>query len=743
MSYTHWAYGKQSGATNGDIINIDGGAKTLHNVNVRAITQAEIEASQNPGTRQPGPIYLKVTGGTTLATDDVQVNDTATLTIQGTTAYQENLFGSNGKLIVGYTDDSDSSMSISNAKVVINQGTATNQNMVISVVATSKGTLTIGDGGWLDTTVGEANYIAHNGTGVLDILKGGKFTSRTNEANTIQKWGTQVAFYSGSEGHLNVAGGTFDVEHHTTVGGLGKGYLNVTQGGTAEMTELYIGGRTMTALAAGSGEGYVTIGGVGESNSGTLSANTIYIAHAMSENGTDTPHGTLEVIQGTVTTNHLWLSVNSRAAMPESADAKVILHEGGTIHVQNRLDMAVQANTHAEMEISGGELIVGSATTSGELNVGGAANGTGKIVIENGGVLETTVGFDWNDGGGNSIGHYGTGEIVVEEGGTFRTTLSSSGGWAATTLGGWGATVTNGTGTLSVNGGTFVSEGLNMGGNTLHVGTLGTGYFNIRGKANVDVEGRVCVTDLSDSQGTVHVSGSQADIRFDSLALVTKNATLRFSGDSGGFSTIYVNNTSTMTSLSAPIVIHDDAKIEVGSGAGIAVFSEPTYTLIETSQGFANARIASTEGNWGVVTDGLKLVATPQNGVVLPMNQRYSFLEPAETGWFEIEGTPGENWALTLDVANAVDQELETWLESIEWGDSVIATVLDGSSVLLSGLRMNTLGTAYLSWDMTGTGMGVTGLYAQSVPEPASWVLFFLGVMGLWGYRKGGTYAKK
>lgn len=750
-SYSYWAYGEQSGGKNGDVIHITGGENTLSNMNIRVLTQAEIDASSNPGNRQPGPIHLQISGGQTIATDNVQINDTATFVIQGRTSYQENLFGTNNSLYVGNTAGSRSSMSISNAKVILNQDTEASdgiggQCLAISVLDSSEGTITIGEGGWLDTTVGQANYIAHDGKGTMNILSGGKFTSRTGGFMLAsQKWGTQIAFRTDSEGTLNVAGGEFDVEHFVTVGSLGKGGLHVTQGGTAKMPDLYIGGRTTTALGAGSGEGYVTIGGKETLDSGTLSArNAIYVAYAIS--GTDTPRGTLEVIQGTVTTNDLWLSVNSRSNMPTEADARVILHDGGTIHAQSRLDVAVQGNTFGEVEINGGKLIVGNETSSGYLNVG-SNDGFGKIVIRDGGVLDTRVGFDWGIGSGNSIGHNGTGVIVVEEGGTFQTEITTNGMWGATTLGGWGNHSGTGTGTLSIEGGTFLSRGVTNYGNTLHVGTIGTGILHIGGKANVDVQGRVYVTDIAGSEGMIHATGSQAEIRLDSLAMASERATLRFSGDSGGFSTIWVENRSTATDnnkLNNRIEIHDATKIEVESGAAIAVYSQPSYTLIDTQQGIHNIRIADPTKNWGVATseDGLKLVATPQNGVDLRMNQHYSFEEPLEKGWFEVQGSMGENWALRIDMSGPVEEELLPWLESIEWGDSLSASVFNGSQVLLSGLQMNSLGTAYLSWDLEGTGMSVQGLYAQSVPEPASWVLFFMGLFGLLWWQKEKKNAK-
>ncbi len=242
--------------------------------------------------------------------------------------------------------------------------------------------------------------------------------------------------------------------------------------------------------------------------------------------------GLLWINGGKVTTS-VW---NTLTVGTYSGSGKIVIDNGGTL--QSATDIRVGTYGTGELVLNDGFV-----QTGWQIIIGEGGNGNGTVTV-NGGILQSGM-YEGGHGGSQSgdifVGRGGTGTLLVNNDGIARST-----GW--TFIGGDQNQGTSGTGVATIK-----DNGRLETANQLYVGLDGTGTLNLEGLAVAETQGNVRIGVYANGNGTVNVGGSST--------MDNKQA-------------LYIGETGTGT-----LTVSEDGQVRVGANALVGYNENSTGTL--------------------------------------------------------------------------------------------------------------------------------------------------------------------
>lgn len=545
-----------------------------------------------------------------------------------------------------------------------------------SVVKTGAGTLTLAGA----NTYGQGTTVK---SGTIAIVSGGVVDNGEAYANVY------VGETGGDVGAIVVDGG----ELHT-------GGLRIGDGGSTGSVVMNDGILTSSnqILIGGAFEG----GGVGnfEVHGGTL---TTFGSTMIGYVGT----GTMTMTGGTwVSQNGVSVGSNGGTGTFVVSGGSVTFDGGTSIDVGSSLTVSGSANyTHTGMYIDGSFLLDGGVVTgSSILNIAGVA---------------TMNSGTWTQSGGVSVGVFNSGTLNVN-GGYVST---SSAGPADSLVGVEGdgiVNITSGTwahaGILDVGG--FYFEGFGaFGGNAIV--TVSGGLMDVSGTLSVGAGTGTALFNLSGSSGNRGVVAANRIVKGTGTATLNINGgVLRAKANEGDFLAGFAAGDVTIDEGGATM---DTQAFSVGIGAaldgdgGLTKVGTGTLALSGSSSYVGDTDVS--EGTL-LLTDTSELLFVIEDG-----NESNQILG---TGILDLDGV------LRLDITGLTASS-GTWnLVAVgplteTYGDSFGLAFVGGPSFVADGFGNYTSG----NWTYSeGTGN------LTLVPEPSTYVLLFLGVVGLFLVRR-------
>ena len=447
--------------------------------------------------------------------------------------------GSGSKWTVSRTLDvgnaGNGSLSVLNGAVVTDGGT-----FVVGNGAGITGTVAIdGTGSTLNVGYYPAS-IGSSGTGTVSITNGGALVAQTGYSTvTLGAAATGVGSVT-----LDGSGSTWTTTN-TTIGGLGKGTFNVTDGGVANT------GYTFVGNSAGS-TGSITVDGSG---SKWIGYNSTVIGFSGTGSLTVTNGGYFFGSAGNNASQGLQFGRNVGSVGTGTIDGA-----GSTLATDKYIDVGGLGTgtltvTNGATVTAGGIYIAGSGISSGTTGIGTlTADGAGTTVSASG-TLDT--------------GSAGTGTLTIQNGATATSSGGLIGGGAWTDTDNLFYTTANGTALLTGAGTSWTNSG------TLYVGPSGTGTLTVQDGAivantNTVIGGGLTLTFSSGNTytsttgtGTVLVTGSGSSL--------TNSGTLIVGATADG--NLTVENSAALTSASAAI-----GNTSTGTGVATVTGSGSTWT---------------------------------------------------------------------------------------------------------------------------------------------------------------------
>ena len=421
-----------------------------------------------------GTGILNINAGGSMTSAKVMIGDDP-LTSQGTV----NIDGAGANWTI-------SSLSVGNGNVGVvniqNQGVLTSTSLFIGDNALSSGTINVtGTGLWQNA----ANcFIGNGGTGTVNLSGGG-----TGSCTGITKIGDNL---SSSSGILNIdgIGSSWTHQSNMTVGNVGQGSVNITNGGAMTSGGLvFIGdffGATGNLMLDGAGSTWNSQGVVSVGNSGTGTL-TIQNGGAATISGLTKIGDNLGGADGSISVSGIGSSLTTLSEMfvGNFGSGSIDINGGGHA-TTTRMKVGDEAGSTGTLTVSGAG---SSLSDSVEIFVGNF--GTGSMNIDSGGVvsgIQGTIGDDpgstgsvmvsgasssWNNSLSLRIGDLGTGSLTVNGG------ASAS---AASVFMGFGF---GSSGSLTVEdlGSTFTSNG------NIEVGVFGQASLLVRDGGHIQING--------------------------------------------------------------------------------------------------------------------------------------------------------------------------------------------------------------------------------------------------------------
>ena len=645
--------------------------------------------------------------------------------------------------------------------------------LVLGGQTTGVGNLNV-DGSGSEATSTNATFIGNNGSGTATVTDGGRL--RAGGSITI-------AEVAGSDGSLNVSGSSSVAETDVDlyVGRRAAGSLNVSSGGSMQVDRnAFVGG------FAGS-SGIATISGIG---SQLQVANTLDVGFADDS-------ATLNVNNGATTTAGKWVIVGDQATADgvvnvdgtgssiSSTDSTFIGNNGkGTVNVTNggvagseiNYTLGDKAGSTGTANISGsGSNLIAGLDGSGEMRVG--ANGSGTLIVTNGGTAESANAFN--------IGRFvnGSGQVTVDGagstaksgngflvGGTGAGTLTvQNGGLAESERGFFVGNQASATGTATVTGtGSRINAGTESGDWNLVVGALGDGTLNVNNGGRVDVDNHLNLGQSSGAVGRLNIDGANSIVDVSASAHIGGTAASGKGGTgivtvtNGGVLqiedklTIFQGSSLTVDSnsiLSAGSIVADgdfnwaSGNLSIDNGgvlSGTGDFSGVGMITV------ANGGIISPGNSTGTLTAG-DLTWGPGGSYLLEVNDFTGLAGSTSLGWdlldatsIDITATSGNPFTInlaSLDGSQNANPALnfdDTMPYSLMFGTTSGGITGFNPSVFTvnTGSFQNAFGG---SWFVSQAGNDLFLNYstAAAVPEPSTFALLGLcGVVAIWYRRK-------
>jgi len=586
----------------------------------------------------------------------------------------------------------------------ISGGTNTLTDVYVAHKATVKSEMNVSGG---ETTIKGLYVASANGSTGTVNLKGGTFTTTGDVA---------LGRAAGSTATMNISGGT-NTLYATYVGIMGgtNSLLNVT-GGTTSTQNLFI-------AKEGNSSGKVTISG-GKFTSASSTSGDYGMIVVGSYNGNDTTStGTLEISGKDTVVESRLLRAGTRST------GNTIKITGGT-YTLKAIDSSrnwIGANQGAaSLEITGGTLkasyadfVVGFACTGegyGVMTVSGNGTfnqrGTGNFIIH------------------SSSGNNGKGTVLnLSENGTIDVLWFS----LCQHFGGGGA---NATAEFNMTGGTLkIGEEFRMGHNTKATVNISGGSVTAK-DITLDKSGQGSVLNLTGSEATI--KGTTLTFNPTGTLNVTAGTMLDEDGNTQApFSTFEISGTADVKStINIDMSAYKTEGMTFGDPISVALFKAGTLNY--------NPKSVTVEGPWIISTEGnqmtLKLDTTDASHVEVKPGDTYALDNLGQSGWIDVTGTPQSTYDLSIYYRGVDDEaKFEEWVSENLFGNQPDAEVKAENNVLtVSGLKLGSLGENQIYYDLSkyGEGKAVFGAEPNHVPEPATWGLLVLGLIGLYRIRR-------
>ena len=612
------------------------------------------------------------------------------------------------------------------------------------------GTLTLQNGAKVSLPDHTAR-IGQSGTAVVNVLSGATLDSSARDFH--------MAYNASGEGTLNIDGGT--VLTQNVIGGRnGTAEINLISGtlDTSAAKHVYLGNNAGSKGTLNMSGGTLNCGDLRVGDSGTGIANITggtatvnLVMYAGIYNGAN---GTINV-SGADT--NIAVTGNITIAY-DTGSTGVMNFNGGT--VTGNSELLVGRNGNGTMNIDGGNV-----TVSGLVNVGYADGATGKVTIKNGTLTSTYADKSFR------IGRAGTGTIEVLEGGNLIVNNSETQlGYSATT----------GYGKLKIKGGSaqlhtlqvgyaaestgyfeMTSGTLDITNSEINVGYNGYGYAKISGG----------VVNLN-SLRVGRESGSFGQLTIDGNGVMNLTSAARISFNAGSEGRVFIkdngqlNVTKELTIGNSdvgyvevsggqvnanPIVIKDNgSKLTMTGG----MVTTPTITIPQVDSldwSGGGLDVETVNGNLiqkgGVLYPGISTIVaaeivgsytqSSEGEVVIDVDQLNNVWDTITVsgGDLDLNGTLFVNFAQDVEPADTYQifivpngnlDVADLSLEFPDWYSYARMWSLNADGKLVFGADPGP-GPGPGPGPDPGPGPGP----GTGVPEPSTWALLALGIIGL------------
>ena len=558
-----------------------------------------------------------------------------------------------------------------------------------------------------------------------------------------------------------------------------RGYLNaqIVNGGTLSTTNaLSVGGGNVDNSDILLGE--VTVGTEGVRDGSVFSGNEIYIGNKgkgkLTAYGATISSNTSLIVGHEIVTNSAGVKIPADGELYASDS---VVSAGGTMTFGNNAKATVQIS---DSVISAKNLVIGATGTgSGEVmfnnstvNIPSLSLNRGTLTLKNSDMTIPTGAFTV---GSNSAvnttlslenstftvadkSYFNTTEtsgnykasLIINNGGVFNAKL---GLWLSNSANARSYVEINKGGVLDLGAESYLSDNRSNAYAEMYVngGTLNSQNLNVGWWGPMDLEvangGQILATgnitfnsnsdaSTSSTDNELTISGSGSLIKASGNITFGKNstrvATVNLNLSDSGFgkieaNTISMNNGSFVFDAQQPIAVIENYV----EGKGVL--------LIDAKTSLANFGAAKTSGDWTAAQTGNQVWATRDisglnylvdgTPLVIPQSAvqhgAFTFSSSSDPFLMTLQLQGLSDLAETQSLADLLNNSFDTL--------SVEAT--DVNQLSFSGLDRN-LSNALISYDFRTLGadysdVGLSAVRAQSVPEPASWLLILVGMLFL------------
>lgn len=471
---------------------------------------------------------------------------------------------------------------------------------------------------------------AGGGSGTINITTGGALVVSDNGQAAASGVGVDIARGAGASGTVTVSGAGSSITVSSTGGGAATPYVNVGNGGNAQMT--ISDGATVSVLGSGQRNFTVNSSETGSGTLNVLSGGVINASRfAVADNGGSgvaTLDRSTVNVDGVIFFNGDPFGAGVRVGRGVGADGLLNLQNGAAININNSIDSSsvILGGTSAlaggtgTLNMSGASTITftGSAADA-SLQVGGL-NGTGFMTMTGNSIVN--VGSTGSASVGATAGSNGT--LTVGGGSSITANVFGIGGNSDTAAGGNGSAVVTGAGSalnasgasgvLAVGRGGFgsleVTDQAAINAIAFGVGRAAGGFGTLTvNDASLNLSGQQTTGLLAGANLSIGVLGGTGAATISNGSVVTianpgsSGASLNVGGtplSPGGTGVLTVNN-SQINVTAAP----GQATVRIGhDGNGIATFTGSTLTVGNRTAAGADGSlvIAGQPGSTGVLT---------------------------------------------------------------------------------------------------------------------------------------------